>query len=167
MWTIPAGYGYADAYGDYGAARARAQCERYRRARKEMLRQMWRTPIFTKQRVQWEKLANEYARRLKACEKKQKGGASFKMPAELKGGGQGRNREASAPAEGALAPVPPPPASGPPTALLVGGGLALLLVGVLLFSGSGSSGGAGSGGSPRARSFVAVRRPAGGPRVAR
>lgn len=166
MWTIPAGYGYADAYGDYGAARARAQqCERYRRARKEALRQMWRTPIFTKQRVQWEKLANEYARRLKACEKKQTGGASFKMPADLKGGRQGRNREASAPAEGALAPVPPPPASGPPTALLVGGGLAILLVGVLLFSGS--SGGAGSGASPaRARSF-AVRRPVGGARVAR
>jgi hypothetical protein len=70
--------------GDYGADKA-DPCAKAKATRKKYLDLMWKTPLFTKKRVAYEKKANAALRTLNACKKRNKGkGTAGKTVANLK-----------------------------------------------------------------------------------
>lgn len=128
----------------YGAATVDPRCAALLERRKEALRMMWKSPIGSAKRRNFEKLANQYGKAYRLCKqgKLPRKPGSSKLAAKVSADvsrALGKQKaeasfEPSAPAlpEAVAAPAP----SGPPVAALVIGGVAVLaLLGVALARG--------------------------------
>ena len=172
--VFDAGYG-----SDYGADVT--ACEVYRRRRAAALKKMWKTPIFTKKRLNYERQAIENKKLYQACVLRVKRGArpSFtpaspaaktkaavveaRAAVQSQRQSQGARSAAGIPdpaatdaSAAAASGVPEPAAGGVSTGMLVVGGVALLAVlAAFALGGTGGGGQPGGGAGPRTASFKA------------
>lgn len=135
--TLPSAYGQPES--EYETPESGA-CDRHKRLRKEALQKMRKTPVFTKERREYERQANLHASRYRMCmrggRREKRSGAKFQMPKELttppkppKPPKQLPPEEGEPPRiETAALPPSAAVAGRPPVGALVGGALALALL---------------------------------------